>query len=68
MNPDKMTLEALARIKRSEPSFIEWLKSRYDEYCKNVSSAEGVQLGWTQGRMQEISQIIDIMTRAEKSN
>ena len=63
-----MTLEALARIKRGEPSFIEWLKSRYDEYCKSIAAAEGVQIGWTQGRMQEILQIIDTMTRAEKSN
>lgn len=68
MTLDKSTLEALARVKRNEPSFIEWLQSRYSEYCKSVAAAEGVQIGWTQGRMQEILQIIDVMTRAEKAN
>jgi len=68
MTLDKSILEALARVKRSEPSFIEWLQSRYNEYCKTVATAEDPQLGWTQGRMQEIAQIIDTMSRAEKAN
>lgn len=66
MNPDRITLEALARIKRTEPSFYEWLKNRHSEYCKNISEIDGTALHWMQGRMQEIKQIIDTMERAEK--
>jgi hypothetical protein len=68
MNPDKITSEALARIKRSEPSFITWLESRYAEYCKSIATMDGTQLHWVQGRMQELQQIIDTMTKVEKIN
>lgn len=66
MNPDKKTLEALARVRRAEPVFTEWLESRYGEYCKNIANTEGPQLHWLQGRMQELTQIIDVMDKAAK--
>jgi hypothetical protein len=63
---DKPILEALARIKRSEPSFVAWLESRYAEYCKTIAAADDPQLRWVQGRMQELQQIIDTMDKADK--
>lgn len=67
MNPDKKTLEALARVKRNEPAFTDWLSSRYMEYCSRIGDVQDeVQLRWMQGQMRELAQIVELLEKAAK--
>lgn len=67
MNPTKSQLEALGRVKRGEPTFVEWLQARYSEYSSTVAGiSDDVHLRWHQGKMQELNEIIGILSKAEK--
>jgi hypothetical protein len=64
-----MTVEALARVMRMEPSFVSWLQQRYTEYCDQIQQVDDpTKVRWVQGRMQEIQQILDTMQKAVNSN
>ncbi len=67
MNPTKSQLEAMGRVRRGEPTFVEWLQSRLSEYSSTVAGvADDTQLRWHQGKMQELKEIISLLDKAEK--
>jgi hypothetical protein len=60
MKIDIKVVEALARLKSSEPVFIEWLQERLNKHHKDITTMEKeVHVRWSQGRAQELSDLID---------
>jgi hypothetical protein len=65
MNPDKMTLEAMGRVYRTEPAFVAYLEVQLDDFRKHVSRvADAETLRWTQGRMQQLEDLLADLKRA----
>lgn len=67
MNPTKSQLEAMGRVKRGEPIFVEWLQSRFEEYSDNLALVDDITyVRWHQGRMQELKEILSLLDKASK--
>lgn len=65
MKIETPVLEALARLKSSEPRLVEWLEQRAQRHIiQMVNQTDDVAMRMAQGRVQEVTEILDIIKDA----
>jgi hypothetical protein len=62
--PSKEILEALVRIKGSEPKLVEWLQERLEAHKHALVSIDDQAFRVAQGRAKEVASIIETIQQA----
>jgi len=67
LRTDKKTLEVLARVHAGNREFVAWMKTRLQEHHVDVGQQrDEVSLRWAQGRVQELTDLIEALEKSSE--